>query len=205
MFDEYSKLYPTFTGFILMLVGVSVLVVEYYSIKMFWSPKVFACICFIVVIIVSVINKVILSMCAVRRYIKLPKTKEEIKSRYVDEYAALKDIISMSLVRRPAICNILALLCFPVLPLYVIDYGFKIMTDDLFYSILDHLDIDPLDMILSSTYYCPINVFRGALGDTIREVTDAFHVQINKEILYRLLITGETNDLPKDLVCRRLS
>lgn len=203
MFDEYSKLYSTFTGIMLMLAGILILVAEYYFVRMFCNPIFVACICLIIVVVVSIVNKIILSIYAVRRYVKLPKTKEEIKSRYVDEYAALKDIINMALVRRPVICNRLALFLFPVLPLFVIDYGFKIMTDDLFYSILDSLDIYPSDIILPGIYYCPVNVFSGTLGDTVKAVTDVFHVQINKEILYRLLITGEIDDLPKDLICRR--
>lgn len=205
MFDEYSKLYPTSTGIMLMLAGILTLVAEYCFIRMFCNPMFAACICLIVVAVVSIVNKIILSIYAVRRYIKLPKTKEEIKSRYADEYAALKDIINMALIRKPVICNGLALFLLPVLPLFIIDHGFKVMTDDLFYGILERLDVDPLDIISSSTYYCPINVFSGTLGDTVKAVTDAFDVCINKEILYRLLITGEIDDLPKDLIYRRFS
>lgn len=205
MFDEYRKLYPAFTGIVLMLAGILTLVVEYHFIRMFYSPMFTACICLIVVVVVSIVNKIILSMYAVRRYVKLPKTKEEIKSRYADEYAALKDIINMALIRRPVICNGLSLFLFPVLPLFIIDHGFKVMTDNLFYGILERLDVDPLDIISPSIYYCPVNVFSGTLGDTVEAVTDAFNVCINKEVLYRLLITGEIDDLPKDLIYRRFS
>lgn len=203
MFKEYSRLFPKFTGFIVMLLGALTLCIEYYFIKMICDPKTFMCVCLVLALMVSIINKVIVSIHAAKTYSKLPKTVEEIKDAYANVHEALVDIIDKALVRWPMCCERLQLFCFQIFPLYAIYYGFKMIADDFLCADITDSCSDTRYSILSTEYYCPDNVFVGTVGVTIKAVNDAFNVYISTAVLRDILTTGKPDILPLELVERK--